>query len=151
MGRTMARHEHNRNLNNHNLTTTHLIHPRHNACGMARSSRARVSKPQRGNGTVGERSRLAFLTLLDSFNLARASPDKIHKKTNGYTFKENRPTEMEQNLASVKAIEETIKVSRSTAAGVGVDRRAFSSLFFLGARVAESLTQNQSLLCTAFV
>ena len=67
--------------------------------------------------------------LLDSFNLARASPDRIHKKTNGYTFKEYQPTaEMKQNLANVKAIEETIKVSRSTAAGVGVDRGAFSLL-----------------------
>jgi fatty acid synthase subunit alpha len=56
-------------------------------------------------------------------SLARASPDK----TGSYTFKENQPTEMKQNLANVKAIEETLKVSRSTA-GVGVDQGAFSAL-----------------------
>ena len=56
-------------------------------------------------------------------SLARASPDK---KTGSYTFKENQPTEMKQNLANVKAIEETLKVSRSTA-GVGVDQGAFSA------------------------
>ena len=55
-------------------------------------------------------------------SLARASPDK---KTGSYTFKENQPTKMKQNLANVKAIEETLKVSRSTA-GVGVDQGAFS-------------------------
>jgi fatty acid synthase subunit alpha, fungi type len=58
-------------------------------------------------------------------SLARASPDK----TGSYTFKENQPTEMKQNLANVKAIEETLKVSRSTA-GVGVDQGAFSALSF---------------------
>lgn len=50
-------------------------------------------------------------------SLARALPDK---KTGSYTFKESQPTEMKQNLANVKAIEESLKVSRSTA-GVGVD------------------------------
>jgi hypothetical protein len=34
---------------------------------------------------------------------------------------------MEQNLVNVDAIEETLKVSRSTA-GVGVDQGAFSAL-----------------------
>ena len=57
-------------------------------------------------------------------SLARASPDK---KTGSYTFKENQPTEMKQNLANVKAIEETLKVSRSTA-GVGVDQGTLSAL-----------------------
>jgi fatty acid synthase subunit alpha len=51
---------------------------------------------------------------LDS--LARASPDK---KTVSYTFKEDQSTEMKQNLASVKAIEESLKLSRSTAGGAG--------------------------------
>ena len=37
-------------------------------------------------------------------SLARASPDK---KTGSYMFKENQPTEMKQNFANVKAIEET--------------------------------------------
>jgi fatty acid synthase subunit alpha, fungi type/fatty acid synthase subunit beta, fungi type len=55
-------------------------------------------------------------------SLARASPDK---KTGSYTFKENQPTEVEQNLANVKAVENTLKVSKSTA-GVGVDQGAFS-------------------------
>jgi fatty acid synthase subunit alpha, fungi type len=55
-------------------------------------------------------------------SLARASPDK---KTGSYTFKENQPTEIKQNLANVKAIEKTLKVSKSTA-GVGVDQGAFS-------------------------
>lgn len=58
-------------------------------------------------------------------SLARASPDK---KTGSYTFKESQPTEMKQNLANVKAIEESLKVSRSTA-GVGVDQGAFLRLF----------------------
>jgi len=57
-------------------------------------------------------------------SLARASPDK---KTGSYTFKENQPTEMKQNLANVKAIEETLNVSRLTA-GVGVDQGTFSTL-----------------------
>jgi hypothetical protein len=57
-------------------------------------------------------------------SLACASPDK---ETGSYTFKENQPTEMKQNLANVKAIEETLKISRSTA-GVGVDQGAFSAL-----------------------
>jgi hypothetical protein len=56
-------------------------------------------------------------------SLARASPDK---KTGSYTFKENQPTEVKPNLANVKAIEETLKVSGSTA-GVGVDQGAFSA------------------------
>jgi fatty acid synthase subunit alpha len=56
-------------------------------------------------------------------SLARASPDK---KTGSYTFKENQPTEMKENLANVKAIEKALKVSRSTA-GVGVDQGAFSA------------------------
>jgi len=55
-------------------------------------------------------------------SLAHASPDK---KMGSYTFKENQPTEMKQNLANVKAIEKTLKVSKSTAR-VGVDQGAFS-------------------------
>lgn len=55
--------------------------------------------------------------------LAPASPDK---KMGGYTF-ENQLTEMKQNLANVKVIEETLKVYRSTA-GVGVDHGTFSAL-----------------------
>jgi fatty acid synthase subunit alpha, fungi type len=51
-------------------------------------------------------------------SLARASPDK---KTGSYTFKENQPTEVKQNVANVEAIEETLNVSGSTA-GVGVDQ-----------------------------
>ncbi len=50
-------------------------------------------------------------------SLARAFPDK---ETGSYAFKENQPTEMKQNLAKVKGIEEKLKVSRSTA-GDGVD------------------------------
>jgi hypothetical protein len=42
-------------------------------------------------------------------------------------FKENQPAEMKQNLANVKTIEETLKVSRSTT-GAGVDQGAFSVL-----------------------
>jgi hypothetical protein len=57
-------------------------------------------------------------------SLARASPDK---KTGSYTFKESQPTEMKQNLANVKAIDETLKVSRSTAR-VSVYQGAFSAL-----------------------
>jgi fatty acid synthase subunit alpha, fungi type len=57
-------------------------------------------------------------------SLVRASPDK---KTGSHTFKKSQPTEMKQNLANVKAIEETLKVSRSTAR-VGVDQGAFSVL-----------------------
>jgi hypothetical protein len=57
-------------------------------------------------------------------SLAHASPDK---KTGSYMFKENQPAEMKQNLANVKTIEETLKVSRSTD-GVGVDQGAFSVL-----------------------
>jgi fatty acid synthase subunit alpha, fungi type/fatty acid synthase subunit beta, fungi type len=59
-------------------------------------------------------------------SLARASPDK---KTGSYTFKENQPTEVEQNLSNAKAVEKTLKVSRS-ADGVGVDQGALSK--FLG-------------------
>jgi hypothetical protein len=51
---------------------------------------------------------------LDS--LARASRDK---KAVSYALKEDQSTEMKQNLASVKAIEESLKVSRSTAGGAG--------------------------------
>jgi fatty acid synthase subunit alpha len=54
-------------------------------------------------------------------SLARASPDK----TGSYTFKENQPTEVKPNLANVKAIEETLEVSGSTA-GIGVDQGMFS-------------------------
>ncbi len=57
-------------------------------------------------------------------SLARALPGK---KTSSYTFKENHPTELKQNLANVKAIEETLKVSRSMAR-VGVDQGTFSAL-----------------------
>jgi fatty acid synthase subunit alpha len=58
-------------------------------------------------------------------SLARASPDK---KTGSYTFKKNQPTEVKPNLANVKAIEETLKISGSTAGvGVGVDQGAFSA------------------------
>jgi fatty acid synthase subunit alpha, fungi type len=57
-------------------------------------------------------------------SLARASPDK---KTGSYTFKGNQPTEMKRNLANVKAIEETLKFSRSTA-GVGVDQGVLPAL-----------------------
>lgn len=39
----------------------------------------------------------------------------------------NQPAEMKQNLANVKAIEETIKISGSTA-GVGVDQELISSV-----------------------
>lgn len=56
-------------------------------------------------------------------SLARASPDK---KTGSYTFKDNQPTETKPNLANVKAIEEALKVSGSTTAGVGVDQGVFS-------------------------
>jgi hypothetical protein len=54
-------------------------------------------------------------------SLARASPDK---KTGSYTFKANQPSEVKQNVANVEAIEETLKVSGSTA-GVGVDQGMF--------------------------
>ncbi len=57
-------------------------------------------------------------------SLARALPGK---KTGSYTFKENQPTELKQNLVNVKAIEETLKVSRSMA-GVGIDQGTFSVL-----------------------
>jgi hypothetical protein len=57
-------------------------------------------------------------------SLAHTSPDK---KTGGYMFKKNLPAEMKQNLVNVKAIEESLNVSRSTA-GVGVDQGAFSVL-----------------------
>jgi hypothetical protein len=57
------------------------------------------------------------------YSLAHASPDK----TGSYTFKENQPTKMKQNLANIRAIEETLKVSRSTAR-VGIDQGAFSAL-----------------------
>jgi len=60
-------------------------------------------------------------------SLARASPDK---KTGSYTFKGNQPTEMKPNLANVEAIEETLKLSGSTA-GVGVDQGVFARLFFV--------------------
>jgi hypothetical protein len=62
---------------------------------------------------------MCYLTLL-----ARVSPDK---KAGSYTFKENQPTGMKQNFANVKAIEETPKVSKSTA-GVGVDQGTFSAI-----------------------
>jgi hypothetical protein len=48
---------------------------------------------------------------------------------------------MKQNIVNVNAIEETLKVSRSTA-GVGVDQGAFSAFSAWGARVADGLTQN---------
>lgn len=57
-------------------------------------------------------------------SLARASLDK---KTGSYTFKENQPTEVRPNLANVKAIEEVLKISGSTA-GIGVDQGAFPGL-----------------------
>jgi hypothetical protein len=57
-------------------------------------------------------------------SLACASPDK---KTGSYTFKGNQPTKMKQNLANVKAIEETLKFSRSTA-GVSVDQGVLPAL-----------------------
>ncbi|KAN0107294.1 hypothetical protein V8E52_010292, partial [Russula decolorans] len=65
---------------------------------------------------------LETLVLLNS--LACALPDK---KTGSYTFKGNQPTKMKQNLANVKAIEETLKFSRSTA-GVSVDQELISSI-----------------------
>lgn len=58
-------------------------------------------------------------------SLARASPDK---KNGSYTFKANQPTEVKPNLANVEAIEETLKLSGSTA-GVGVDQGASARLF----------------------
>ncbi|KAI9439787.1 fatty acid synthase [Lactarius indigo] len=57
-------------------------------------------------------------------SLARASPDK---KTGSYTFKGDQPTETKPNLANVKAIEETLQLSGSTA-GVGVDQELISSV-----------------------
>lgn len=54
-------------------------------------------------------------------SLARASPDK----TGSYSFKEKQPTEVKPNIANIKAVEETLKVSGS-AVGVGVDQGAFS-------------------------
>jgi hypothetical protein len=57
-------------------------------------------------------------------SLASALPDK---KTGSYAFKENQPTGMKQGFANIKAIEDTLNVSRS-AAGAGVDQGAFSAL-----------------------
>ena len=57
-------------------------------------------------------------------SLARASPDK---KTGSYKFIENQPTEVKLNIANVKAIEETLKHTGSTA-GVGVDQGVSVSL-----------------------
>ena len=60
-------------------------------------------------------------------SLARASPNK---KNGSYTFKESQPTEVKPNLANVQAIEETLKLSGSTA-GVGVDQGVCARLFFV--------------------
>ncbi|KAF8271214.1 fatty acid synthase [Lactarius quietus] len=57
-------------------------------------------------------------------SLARASPDK---KNGSYTFKEKQPTEVKPDIANVKAIEETLKLSGSTA-GVGVDQELITSV-----------------------
>ncbi|KAI0067274.1 fatty acid synthase [Artomyces pyxidatus] len=56
-------------------------------------------------------------------SLARASPDK---KTNSWSYNKKLQTELKPNFANVKAVEESLKVTSSTA-GVGVDQEELIS------------------------